>query len=291
MKNIISRLGLCVLMALPGCGDGIMDYWFNHDGYVYEKSHANVMREFDFFGEVEFGVAEGFDLDEKVSDNRDESTCYSRDYTTPEGQTGVDNQLAKIWADIEPIVGEAVRGLIQGSINEGRFLMMVELTGVDDLVNDDDVTLHLFRGQLNPLIGTLGLISPNQTYDFDSNFASSVVENVQIIDGVVEAGPVEFQVPVDILEVQFPLHVSQGKIRFEIKEDGTFEGMIGGFMDVDYVMDILVNSDARQEAELVRPLFEDNADMSRVDGRCRLFSSAFHFKGTTGFVVRHPDAD
>ena len=51
MKNIISRLGLCVLMALPGCGDGMMDYWFNHDGYVYEKSHANVMREFDFFGE------------------------------------------------------------------------------------------------------------------------------------------------------------------------------------------------------------------------------------------------
>ena len=244
-----------------------------------------------FSGNKNSGIAEGFDLDGKVSDNRDEATCYSQDYTSPQGETGVDNQLAKVWADIEPLVGEAVRGLIQGSINEGRFLMMVELTGVDDLVNDDNVTLHLFRGQLNPLIGTLGLISPNQTFDFDSEFSSSVVENVKIVDGFVEAGPVEFQVPIDILEVQFPLHVSQGKIRFEIKEDGTFEGMIGGFVDVDYVMDILVNSDARQEAELVRPIFENNADMGRVDGRCRLFSSAYHFKGTTGFVVRHPETD
>lgn len=291
MKNLISRLGLVALFALPGCGDGLMDYWFDHDGYVYEKAHANVMREFDFFGENEFGIAEGFDLDGKVSTNRDESTCYSQDYTSPMGETGIDNQLAKVWADIEPLVGEAVRGLIQGSINEGRFLMMVELTGVDDLVNDSDVTLHLFRGTLNPLIGTLGLISPNQTYAFDNSFASSVVKNVEIVDGVVEAGPVEFQVPIDILEVQFPLHVSNGRIRFEIKEDGTFEGMIGGFVDVDYVLGILLNSDASQEAELVRPIFEDNADMNRVDGRCRMFSSAYKFTGTTGFVVRHPEAD
>lgn len=291
MNKLMTTLGLCTLMALPACGGGFMDFLFTHDGYVYDKSHANVMREFIFFGEEEFGIAEGFDLDGAVSTNRDQSTCYSRDYTSPDGETGIDNQLAKVWGDIEPLVGEAVRGLIQGSINEGRFLMMVELTGVDDLVNDDDVELHLFRGQLKPLIGTLGVISPNQTYDFDHEFASSIVKNVKIVDGYVEAGPVEFQVPVDILEVQFPVQVSEGRIRFKINEDGTFEGMVGGYIDVDYVLQYLLASDASQEAELVRPIFEDNADMNLVDGRCRMFSSAYKFKGTTGFVVRYPDVD
>ena len=291
MKKLITVIGLSSLMALAGCGDGIMDFLFDHDGYVYENAQANVMREFEFFGEEEYGVAEGFDLDGEVSTNRDVETCYTQDHTSPDGLAGVDNQLAKIWGDIEPLVGEAVRGLIQGAINEGRFLMMVELTDVDDFKNDDDVTLHLFRGQLKPVIGTFGLIAPDQTYDFDSEFASSIVEGVKIVDGVVEAGPVEFQVPIDILEVQFPLHVQDGKIRFEIHEDGSFEGMIGGYLDIDYVLGILLESDARQEAELVRPLFEDNADMNRVDGRCTKFSTAFRFKGTTGFAVRYPEAD
>ena len=36
MKNIIAILGLCTLSALPACGDGVMDFLFTHDGYVYE---------------------------------------------------------------------------------------------------------------------------------------------------------------------------------------------------------------------------------------------------------------
>lgn len=291
MNHLIKILGLSSLMMVTACGDGIMDFLFQHDGYVYENAQANVMREFEFFGEDEYGIAKGFNLDEQVSTNRDIETCYTQDHTSPDGLAGVDNQLAKIWGDIEPLVGEAVRGLIQGAINEGRFLIMVELTDVDDLKNDDDVTLHVFRGELKPVIGTFGLIAPDQTYDFDSEFASSVIENVKIVDGIVEAGPVAFQVPVDILEVQFPLQVDNGKIRFEILEDGSFEGMIGGYIDIDYVLGILLESDAREEAELVRPMFENNADMNRVDGRCTKFSTAFKFRGTTGFAVRYPEAD
>lgn len=280
---------LFLALITSACGEAMMDYIFAHDGYVLEGAHANVMRQFEFFAEVEDGVAEGFDLDDKVSTNRDIDTCYSRDYMDPDGNEGIDNQLAKIWADLEPLVGEAVRGLIQGSINEGRFLMMVELVGLDDFQNDDNVTLNLFRGRLNPTIGTYGLIAPDQTFDFDPDFASSSVENVQVVNGWVEAGPVEFQVPIDILDVQFPLQVTSGKIRFKINDDGTFEGMIGGFLDVDYVMGVLLDSNAKEETELVRPIFEDNADMNRIDGRCRLFSSAFRFQGTTGFVVRYPE--
>ena len=63
MKHIgLSILGLSLIVA--SCGDSTWyDEYFGGDAYMLERSHANVMRRFIFNGEVEEGVAWGFDLD------------------------------------------------------------------------------------------------------------------------------------------------------------------------------------------------------------------------------------
>ena len=106
------------------------------------------------------------------------------------------------------------------------------------------------------------------------------------MDGWVEAGPVSFQLPIDILEADFVMDVRDGKLRFQIHEDGTFEGIIGGSIFVYDVLDELYQTDAYEEAQLVTPLFENNADMGFEGGICKQFSLAFGFEGTTGYVVR-----
>jgi hypothetical protein len=255
-------------------------------GFVLPQSHANVIRQFEFFSEESPGVSDGFDLDGVNSTEPVEDSCYTTDSTDSEGNGGIDNQLAYVWSDLEGLVGEATQGLIQGAINEGRFLIMIELEGVDDLVNDDDVTVHILRGIADPDIGTKGLIAPDQTFYADEEGSSSMVENAQIIDGKLEAGPVEFTVPINILDANFGMLVRSGKVRIDINEDGSFDGLLGGFIKpAEFIAD-LMDTGARAEAELIGPFFEDNTDHNRVDGSCTDFSAAFYFSGTTAFVVR-----
>jgi hypothetical protein len=255
-------------------------------GFVLPESHANVIRQFEFFAQESPGVSDGFDLDGTDSTEPVEDSCYTIDSTDGQGNGGIDNQLAYVWSDLVGLVGEATQGLIQGAINEGRFLIMIELEGVDDLTNDDDVTVHILRGIANPDIGTKGLIAPDQTFYADEEASSSMVEHAQIIDGKLEAGPVEFTVPINILDANFGMLVRSGKIRINIQEDGSFDGLIGGFIKpAEFIAD-LMDTGARAEAELIGPFFENNTDYNRVDGKCTDFSAAFNFSGATAFVVR-----
>jgi len=291
MKNLKNTLMFGLTLLIAACGDPSEPTYFSDGGYMLANSHANVLKKFGFFAESSPGVANGFDLDNHVSDGTTPDTCYEADFVDPNGLTGIDNQLARIWTDLEPLVGDATEALLQGSINEGRFLLMIELEELDDYMNDDNVTLHLFRGRLNPEIGTFGYIAPDQTVYFDDTFSSVRVPGMKVIDGVLEAGPITFQIPIDILEAKFTMQVHSGKIRVKIREDGTFEGFIGGYMTIQDVLDEMYQTDAVEEAMLVTPFFENNADRNPVNGRCTDFSMAFSFEGTTGYAVRYPSTN
>jgi len=289
-----------LVMGLYGCGDDeaptptaemAEEPYFAGGQYILADSHANVVRTMRIVGETAPGVALGFDLDERVSEAGDVETCRHADLSDPEGRAGIDNQLAVMWPLIEPLVGEPVHGLLQQAINQGRVLIMMELAGVDDLQNDDDVTLNVYRATASPEVGNLGYISPDQTFYYNYQMASSVVENAAIIDGELVAGPVEIDVPLKILDLDYIATVYRGVVRLKIREDGTFDGLIGGAFDVQEWIDTLLMTNAAYEAEIVAPVFTTNADLEPVDGTCSLISLAFEFDGTTAFVVRDTEQE
>ena len=273
--------------------DPYADY-FEDGSYIIRNSHANVVRNVEFFGTSEDNTAEGFNLDDLVSKIDDEKTCGHGDLSDESGRAGIDNQVAVIWTDLlGPLVGEATHALMKGAINEGRLLLGIELSGVDDLKNDDDITLTFFRARTgDPHVGTLGLLAPDQTYYVDSEFPKTVIENLQIKDGEVMAGPVEFQSPIDVLAEFFIVKVTQGRLRFKIAEDGTFTGLIGGVINVADVLEEGYKTNAAQEFRAVTPFFLDNTDMMlNADGGCDGISMAIRFEATTGFVVHQTDDD
>ena len=142
MKN--SRcVFLLSLVCWVSCGESETPFQLE-GGFVLPNSHANVVREFSFFSEESPGVSDGFDLDGVDSQGPEESTCYTVDSVDPEGRTGIDNQLAYIWTDLEGLVGEASKGLIQGAINEGRFLASGSASEVQ---SDPDVQAAYLGGQ------------------------------------------------------------------------------------------------------------------------------------------------
>ncbi|MEL6178250.1 MAG: hypothetical protein AAFS10_04820 [Myxococcota bacterium] len=260
--------------------------YFPDGGFVLGDSHVNVIRTIDVIAQLEPGVAEGFDLDGRVSEEGDEETCGHGDLMSPEGVSGVDNQLAEMWSALEPLIGEASRALLQGSINEGRILVMLEMVGLDDLRNDDSVTFNLYQGKATPDIGTKGLLVPSQTYLYDADFPSTTMDNIQVVDGEAIVGPMSMTIPLDVLNVYYVLELTDVWFRIQIHEDGTFHGYFSGALDVFDLLEELYMSNAAAEAMLVAPVLETNTDLNNVNGQCTRLSTAFSFEGTTAFVVR-----
>ena len=279
-------------MSLLACSQDPPEWGYLEEGqYILENSHANVLRTFALFGTDDNGLSWGFNLDGEITPDGVEESCGHGDLTDPEGRQGIDNQMAKIWDLIEPVAGVTAQGALQSSINEGRFLIMLEIVGADNFQNAEDVTLNIFQGDANPVIGTYNLIAPSQTYFIDPEADFVSVDNVDIVDGVIEVGPVDYTIPVDVLELQTTTKIHKGKFRFEITEDGSFVGFMGGAVSVSEFMYDLSQTDAQQEAALVEPLFQNNADMGYDDGSCDLFSMAFQIEGTKAFVVREETSD
>ena len=174
----------------------------------------------------------GFNLDNAVSPDGEEASCGHGDLTSPSGEEGIDNQFAELWSTIYPIVGEQVNALLQNAINEGRVLVMVELEGVDDLYEDDQVSVRVFRGISRPDIGTRGLITPDQTFQFDYNSPITSVEDAQIQGGELTVGPVEFNIPLTILDLDIIAKIELGMLVVSFSESGELSGFLTGMTNV-----------------------------------------------------------
>ena len=118
-----------------------------------------------------------------------------------------------------------------------------------------------------------------------SSSTSSTVTGAKIVNGELEAGPVDLEIPMDVLDASFPMRLSNGRIRVKIAEDGSFTGLIGGAINVADVFEefgVVVDG---PEDDLIRPIFEANADMGYVDGVCTEISMAFGIEGDIAYAV------
>jgi len=265
---------------------GSAEPYFEGARYMREGTHVNIVHQLRFIELEGDGVARGFDLDGRRSEDGDEESCGHGDFTSPEGREGVDNQLAELWATIAPLVGEQAHALLQNAVNEGRVLVMLELEGVDDLWDDEDVTLNIFKGSLRPHIGTQGVITPDQTFDFDYESPISSATGLKIVGGQLIAGPLEINIPVTILSLDVVVKVELARVQLTLNQEGEMSGYLTGALHVPTLTEALINTDAEREARLVAPFFERNADMVKVDGVCTYLSMGLSFEATRAFVVR-----
>ena len=91
------------------------------------------------FKEAVGKVAEGLNLDGKVGPN---------DYVSPEGERGIKNQFNRALGCVEAFrAGNTLYDLNNGYGQRRNWTrVLLELTNVDSLVNDDDVTVTFYHG-------------------------------------------------------------------------------------------------------------------------------------------------
>lgn len=234
------------------------------------------------------GTTPGFDVDGMVSVGKDEASCFKKDFTTPEGEKGIDNQLAALIPDVEAIFGDAVDGLIQGAINNGILLILIDVKGAANMENDEcvDVTVRTVLGK--PTLGTDGVIEPYQTYDPDPNGQSSDATSGRIEDGVLTIGPFELAIPIAIFDVSFVIHVHDALLRLNVGgEDGVRrDGLVGGgVVPQEIIEGVEVGAGVAKYIPLLRVVLEGAADLAvDSEGTCQQVSAGLAVTAVEAFV-------
>lgn len=194
-----------------------------------EQWHPTTATESFVFKEAQGNVSYGLNLDGKVG---------PEDFTSPEGEKGVDNQLYRV-------IGCIGHYRTMGTINHFENLFMrsyddtrivIELTEVDDLKNDDSVVVTTYRGGDGLLQDATGEgFIPGGTQRVDLRFGKEYVSQLKgkIVDGVLTTEAIDrIMLPWGVTFGTSGYHVFRG-FQFKLKLDPeAAEGLMAGFVDV-----------------------------------------------------------
>jgi len=254
----------------------------------------------------------GFNLDDRVSssDSPAAGECPHDDFTGPEQEPGIDYGFLSIINnpdlrdDGKHVFGgfhegQLVDGVISGAVKNGSMTILLNIQGLDDAENDDEVTVQIFGSEDSPALGTDNAVLSSATLSVhpDSRFHTEKVKG-SVVDGVLSAGPLNLLFPVDIMIVQDELLIHDSWVRVELGEN-TIVGTVSGYWDVANIRDIIgvPTTDNGNAANFTIEQFEAgmaalaDANYDAETGVCTSFSTIFRFHGLKAFIVSEGGPD
>ena len=182
------------------------------------------------FHEVEGALSFGLNLDGAVGPN---------DFTHPDGTAGIDNEVYRAVGCIIGFRGpDGVEVIFQDkAIADRRYnRTMIELGGVDDLENDDEVSVSLYRGLDRLLTDATGMnVMSGGSQRIDTRWCAKLIRHTRgkIVDSVLTTEPMpEVVIPWMNLSVPTFQIIRDMRLQLTLTPDGA-EGLIAGYADVD----------------------------------------------------------
>ena len=194
--------------------------------------HPTLVEKDDFeFYAAQGTTSVGLNLDGVVDDN---------DFESPDGTlTGIDNQMYRV---IGCIAHYRTGGIIHHfenkfaqQYNDNRWV--IEITGVDDLANDDEVTVNVYRGMDDLLTDASGeAFIAGATQRVDTRWGQTYMAETtgKIVDGVLMTQPIDtIRVPWSSTFDTSGFQVFRGlQMELNLTSDSA-EGLIAGYTDVE----------------------------------------------------------
>lgn len=193
------------------------------------------------FHEVVGPYARGLDLDGTVGTN---------DFTHPDGTPGIDNEVYRAVGCIIGFRGpDGVEFIFQNkAIADERYnRMMFELSGVDSLENDDEVTVTVYRGRDRLLTDATGQeIMAGGSQRIDNRWGADLIRRTpgRIVDSVLTTEPID-EVIIPWMNLSVPSIQIIRDMRLELTLSPTgAEGIVAGYADVEAYYKQLIRNDS-----------------------------------------------
>lgn len=161
------------------------------------------------------------------------------DFTSPDGTPGVDNQLFRVFGCITNYrTGSSLLNLNITFWRKSEIdRVLIVLTDVDSLVNDDDVTLTTYRGRDRMLNDATGNnYTPGGTERLDLRFGKDFIRTAKgkIMNGVLITEPTDLNIPMEWV-YKTANYETVRDARFQLKlTPERADGVIGGYFPVDF---------------------------------------------------------
>lgn len=188
----------------------------------FHAPHADVVRGFDLDGDDGTGpVPRGI--------------RKHKNFVSPEGARGIDNQLFTINGCIE---GWRRHGFLPMVTNEtrraGALSILIDVSGIDDFRNDNDVAVTIVYST-DPMRrdGTSKIVLPDYTFgisrngEFTQDFARFPA---RIVDGVITTSVLP-SIYMHESSSGIGWNIHQARLRLRINPDGTLTALLGGYRD------------------------------------------------------------
>lgn len=193
------------------------------------------------FLEVEGDLSWGLNLDGVDSPN---------DFTHPDGTTGIDNEVYRAVGCIIGFRGpDGVEFIFQDkAIVDAKYnRMMIELTGVDSLENDDSVTINLYRGMDRLLTDATGLnVMSGGSQRVDYRWGKDLMRKMQgkIVDSTLVTEPIADMV-MPWMNLGVPsIHIFRDmRLQLDLTPEGA-TGILAGYADIDSWYYQLIRNDS-----------------------------------------------
>jgi len=246
------------------------------------------------FYEPQGKIGIGLNLDGKVG---------PEDFTSPDGKvTGIDNQIYRAFGCVASYRGPdgSYRHFVQSYMQRYRYnRFLLEITEVDDLTNDPDVTVTIYRGRDALLLDTAGNYIAGGTQRADHRWGKDFIKSTKgkIVDGVLTTQPIDLYIPETLARGAPKQFVRDWRVELRVTPDGA-EGLMGGYLDIERLHNNLAQNWAthfRSYGQESIPSeyrsFIRNADAyPGEDGTNAFISSAWEIKFKQVFVVHPPQA-
>lgn len=181
------------------------------------------------FQEARGPTALGLNLDGKVGPN---------DFTSPSGEPGVDNQLYRALGCIKNYRGPdgAIQFFDDEMVGKDQYnRILIELTGVESLVNSPKVQVTMYRGRDRLLFDATGKkVVPGGSQRIDSRWGARYIQHFRgsIVDGVLTSEPVDIVYPWAPFYLATDEYMRAARLRLKLTPT-TAEGLIAGYTDVE----------------------------------------------------------
>lgn len=199
---------------------------------------------------VKGAFARGMNLDGGNADVEPDSatTCAHPSFVSPNGERGIDNQFYRAvgcthaYREKVPYGGGYFEQNFQGARKDGEMTMLIEVTGVQDDKNDDDVEVGFYSSEEATLFDSQGAAIPNNSYTAMSAPKYRAVAHGRIKDGILTTDPVDIRAYFKWVlkhEDDVYYYIRGARLRLELAPNGEAKGMLGGYWDVDMAYKLL----------------------------------------------------
>lgn len=280
---------LLPLVLLAGCqADGTDETATEAPSCETGDSQLVILRVLTWARIDDNNLSPGFDLDGDVTADGDNDGCGVQDYTSPEGVAGVDNAFGRLLPTLEVTEFSAVEGLIAQAIASGELMLTLQvdhLDAWDSPRTDSCVDLTVGRATGTPLLGTDGLLESGQTVEPYPDGPTAVFPDVAVTNDHLEVRGLTMQLPITVFDVTLDFAIHDGALSLDWNEDGSFSGVFGGAVDVEYIIGVASSENVDPDlVGIISALLEVNSDLDTIDGvECGAVSINFEFEGIPAY--------